>query len=211
MEMRKGNCGTVKQMMSELLSGVLCKQQSLHNEQEEWNSARDTVKDINLQQQQGNEENGNPDNNDQILCLDVGGTKIHISQSKLRRSAGGVSDSMLGVWLSGDWEWSIEKEEEDGMIFIDRDGSVFQQGGVLDFLRDGNRHVLFDEQQTPKHWWWNCLSSAERKLQVRSWLLSLHKESVYFGLSSLSTWCEEHQQLLDKKPVFTHHGTHRGP
>eukprot|EP01006_Ploeotia_vitrea_P050954 TRINITY_DN67513_c1_g1_i27.p1 TRINITY_DN67513_c1_g1~~TRINITY_DN67513_c1_g1_i27.p1 ORF type:complete len:176 (-),score=28.13 TRINITY_DN67513_c1_g1_i27:224-751(-) len=175
MEMRKGNCGTVKQMMSELLSGVLCKQQSLHNEQEEWNSARDTVKDINLQQQQGNEENGNPDNNDQILCLDVGGTKIHISQSKLRRSAGGVSDSMLGVWLSGDWEWSIEKEEEDGLIFIDRDGSVFQQGGVLDFLRDGNRHLLFDEQQTPEHWWRQCfLSSPESESRIRSWLCSLH-------------------------------------
>eukprot|EP01006_Ploeotia_vitrea_P056764 TRINITY_DN68125_c6_g4_i1.p1 TRINITY_DN68125_c6_g4~~TRINITY_DN68125_c6_g4_i1.p1 ORF type:complete len:359 (-),score=28.46 TRINITY_DN68125_c6_g4_i1:81-1157(-) len=172
---------TFKCLMSELQCGVLSTKTLLTNHQQQWNFSRELVDEINSREAED------------ILFLDVGGTEIHVSQSVLQSPH--VSDSMLGVWLSGDWEWSIDREKEDGLIFIDRDGTVFQQGGILDFLRDGSDHILFDEQLTP-HWWWRHNIPA-----VNSWLLSLCQEAVYFGLSELSAWCKERYY----RKIFTHH------
>eukprot|EP01006_Ploeotia_vitrea_P052054 TRINITY_DN67636_c8_g10_i1.p1 TRINITY_DN67636_c8_g10~~TRINITY_DN67636_c8_g10_i1.p1 ORF type:complete len:387 (-),score=22.55 TRINITY_DN67636_c8_g10_i1:148-1191(-) len=59
-----------------------------------------------------------------------------------------ASDSMLSVWLSGEWEdfWAVEEQPEDGLIFLDRDGLTFQTG-ILDWLRDGEEHVLFKSRK----------------------------------------------------------------
>eukprot|EP01006_Ploeotia_vitrea_P029501 TRINITY_DN62034_c0_g2_i1.p1 TRINITY_DN62034_c0_g2~~TRINITY_DN62034_c0_g2_i1.p1 ORF type:complete len:317 (-),score=3.49 TRINITY_DN62034_c0_g2_i1:171-1121(-) len=130
-------------------------------------------------------------NNGDILFLDVGGTEIHTSPATFRNQW--CSGSQLSTWLSGE---AIETEE-DGLILIDRDGEHFR--GVLDWLRDGPDNLLFSELPQSECLW--C--------EVQGWVRSLRRESVYFGLSTLTTWCES---LLPRfQPVFTHvYLTHSG-
>eukprot|EP01006_Ploeotia_vitrea_P050396 TRINITY_DN67456_c13_g1_i1.p1 TRINITY_DN67456_c13_g1~~TRINITY_DN67456_c13_g1_i1.p1 ORF type:complete len:422 (-),score=20.57 TRINITY_DN67456_c13_g1_i1:104-1192(-) len=135
-----------------------------------------------------------------VLELDVGGTEIHTSQTLLRSSR--ASDSMLGVWLSGEWSsyWEIERENDDGLIFIDRDGEAFRF--ILDWLRDGTDHAVFCENiedddlefQATRNW----------SPRGREWMTNVRREAVYFGLSSLEQWCDKRLCLSPDRPVFTH-------
>eukprot|EP01006_Ploeotia_vitrea_P042130 TRINITY_DN66607_c2_g3_i1.p1 TRINITY_DN66607_c2_g3~~TRINITY_DN66607_c2_g3_i1.p1 ORF type:complete len:309 (+),score=3.40 TRINITY_DN66607_c2_g3_i1:34-927(+) len=118
---------------------------------------------------------------------------------------GADSDSMLGVWLGGEWSdyWTVE-EEDDGLVFIDRDGMRF--GGVLDWLRDGTDHVLFNIQGTsPADCAFGRLirntEQPEREHCVH-WLSSLLCESHYFGLSTLQTWCSQTLDNMDTPQLF---------
>ena len=65
---------------------------------------------------------------DSKIKLDVGGKYFNTSTATLTKEA----DSMLASMFSG--RFPIKKDEE-GRVFIDRDGSVFDI--ILDYLRDG--------------------------------------------------------------------------
>eukprot|EP00751_Fragilariopsis_kerguelensis_P012798 CAMPEP_0170764660 /NCGR_PEP_ID=MMETSP0733-20121128/4142_1 /TAXON_ID=186038 /ORGANISM="Fragilariopsis kerguelensis, Strain L26-C5" /LENGTH=330 /DNA_ID=CAMNT_0011105363 /DNA_START=101 /DNA_END=1090 /DNA_ORIENTATION=+ len=64
-----------------------------------------------------------------VLCLNIGGTKISV----LRRTLTFVPGSMLASRFSGRWDDSLEKDK-DGMFFIDQDFSIFEP--MVSFLRN---------------------------------------------------------------------------
>eukprot|EP01006_Ploeotia_vitrea_P056759 TRINITY_DN68125_c6_g2_i6.p1 TRINITY_DN68125_c6_g2~~TRINITY_DN68125_c6_g2_i6.p1 ORF type:complete len:255 (-),score=5.60 TRINITY_DN68125_c6_g2_i6:61-783(-) len=165
------------------------RQQSLISERDQWDQAKRMVSDMNSVS-----EDISAAGSSLLLFLDVGGTEIHTSQSTFRNSR--ASDSMLGAWLSGEWEWEIEREEEDGLIFIDRDGAVFR--GILDWLRDGTDHLIFSDKPDLQCDFLWCGKPSE----LRTWITALLRESIYFGLSVLTTWCQQQSRVA---PVFTHH------
>jgi len=63
------------------------------------------------------------------IKLNIGGTRYETSAATLTR----YENSYFGVLLSGRFE--LERDEEDGSIFLDRNGAIF--GTVLEFLRTG--------------------------------------------------------------------------
>lgn len=74
--------------------------------------------------------------------MDVGGHLFTTSTTTLTRDA----DSMLAAMFSGR---HIIKVEDDGSVFIDRDGTHFRY--ILNYLRDGvTEGSLPEDQQTLK-------------------------------------------------------------
>eukprot|EP01006_Ploeotia_vitrea_P047653 TRINITY_DN67147_c0_g2_i1.p1 TRINITY_DN67147_c0_g2~~TRINITY_DN67147_c0_g2_i1.p1 ORF type:complete len:397 (-),score=31.04 TRINITY_DN67147_c0_g2_i1:203-1393(-) len=127
-----------------------------------------------------------------ILTLDVGGEEVHLSQLTLLKPT--AQDSMLSVWLSGEFEWNIEAEE-DGLVFIDRDGSLFH--AVLDWIRDGRSHLLYESPTS--RWWTRC----ETPDQKQRWVSAMKRESIYFGLTELQKILEEVERARGRR-VFDH-------
>eukprot|EP01006_Ploeotia_vitrea_P021142 TRINITY_DN53488_c0_g1_i1.p1 TRINITY_DN53488_c0_g1~~TRINITY_DN53488_c0_g1_i1.p1 ORF type:complete len:348 (+),score=24.12 TRINITY_DN53488_c0_g1_i1:52-1095(+) len=136
-----------------------------------WLEAKQTVDDLNAA---ANETVT-------ILRLDVGGVEIHTLQTTMQGER--AADSMLGAWLSGEWAWEIEPEE-DGLVFIDRDGPLF--GVVLDWLRQGQDHVLFKGDFIPQ---------VDEKAFTPG-ILQIQKEATYFGLWDLMIWCSTSLETL---------------
>ncbi|CAC5356869.1 unnamed protein product [Mytilus coruscus] len=97
------------------------------------------------------------------IRLDVGGTIYTTSELTLTRD----SESMLAAMFSG--RHNI-KAEEDGTIFIDRDGTHFRY--ILNYLRDGG--IATD--------------ALPRSRQV---LRELRNEAIYFQLHSLAQQIEK--------------------
>ncbi|VDI40807.1 Hypothetical predicted protein, partial [Mytilus galloprovincialis] len=97
------------------------------------------------------------------IKLDVGGTIYTTSELTLTRD----SESMLAAMFSG--RHNI-KPEEDGTIFIDRDGTHFRY--ILNYLRDGG--IATD--------------ALPRSRQV---LRELRNEAIYFQLHSLAQQIEK--------------------
>jgi len=107
------------------------------------------------------------------IKLNVGGTYYTTSISTLTKEP----DSMLGKMFSG--AYAIIKED-DGSVFIDRDGESFKY--VLEYLRDGDFYVPDDEVD----------------------LYRLKKEINYFGLDGMSQILEMEMEeeikfVFDKK------------
>lgn len=97
------------------------------------------------------------------IKLDVGGTIFTTSELTLTRD----SESMLAAMFSG--RHNI-KREDDGTIFIDRDGTHFRY--ILNYLRDGG--IATD--------------ALPRSRQV---LRELRNEAIYFQLHSLAQQIEK--------------------
>ena len=72
------------------------------------------------------------------IKLDVGGITFTTSTTTLTCD----SDSMLAAMFSGRHEL---KQEEDGTVFIDRDGTHFRY--ILNYLRDGATEGSMPESQ----------------------------------------------------------------
>eukprot|EP01006_Ploeotia_vitrea_P007578 TRINITY_DN17494_c0_g1_i1.p1 TRINITY_DN17494_c0_g1~~TRINITY_DN17494_c0_g1_i1.p1 ORF type:complete len:373 (+),score=19.79 TRINITY_DN17494_c0_g1_i1:27-1121(+) len=139
---------------------------------------------------------------DEVVSLDVGGTEIRTFREKTFSSERCL-DSMLGAWLSGQWEWQRE-EEDDGQILIDRDGQLFQQA-ILTWLRDGPTHALFNNEH-PKLTNFHPTSLLLFHHEKQDWVQSVHRESVYFGLTHLTEWCEQvlAEMVSLSQPIFDH-------
>ena len=73
-----------------------------------------------------------------IVRLSVGGVQFTTSLDTLLSQ----KDSMLAAMFSG--RHNVEKDEE-GRYFIDRDGTHFRY--ILNFLRDGNTYIPYDNPQ----------------------------------------------------------------
>eukprot|EP01006_Ploeotia_vitrea_P012999 TRINITY_DN34191_c0_g1_i1.p1 TRINITY_DN34191_c0_g1~~TRINITY_DN34191_c0_g1_i1.p1 ORF type:complete len:414 (+),score=29.39 TRINITY_DN34191_c0_g1_i1:22-1263(+) len=173
----------LKCFLTELRHTVHKRKLALQLWKEQWQHSRSEVDRINavdnttIAEEEGME----------VLCLDVGGTEIHTLKATLRGCAE-QSDSMLSVWLGGEWSsfWTVEKEAEDDLVFLDRDGELFQKGGVLDWLRDGHDHTLFRKStnnitpETSLFLWSN---------NQTDWVSQLLQEAEYYGLENLQQWC----------------------
>eukprot|EP01006_Ploeotia_vitrea_P021143 TRINITY_DN53488_c1_g1_i1.p1 TRINITY_DN53488_c1_g1~~TRINITY_DN53488_c1_g1_i1.p1 ORF type:complete len:350 (+),score=19.41 TRINITY_DN53488_c1_g1_i1:31-1080(+) len=182
--------GFFKHLLDVFNLHVFEKQQSLASCQAKWCWEKEIVDSINENHQ------------NKILLLDVGGTVIHASQRTFTQAQ--ASDSMLGVWLSGEWSWEIETEE-DGLTLIDRDGDIFQRGGILDWLREGTDHIIFKSDKEQNNWWTRTLLHSAHRLKAYEWIRTLEREATYFGLCRLASWCEDtlHRSAPDFA-VFTH-------
>ena len=98
------------------------------------------------------------------IKLDVGGHIFTTSQLTLTREA----DSMLAAMFSGRHGL---KKEEDGTIFIDRDGTHFRY--ILNYLRDGGLGT-------------DALPRSKQMLR------ELRNEAVYFQLHGLVQHIEKY-------------------
>eukprot|EP01006_Ploeotia_vitrea_P001732 TRINITY_DN105515_c0_g1_i1.p1 TRINITY_DN105515_c0_g1~~TRINITY_DN105515_c0_g1_i1.p1 ORF type:complete len:374 (-),score=26.10 TRINITY_DN105515_c0_g1_i1:12-1133(-) len=177
---------TFSKLLHQFNDDVTNQQLRLSAERTRWEKQKDLTAWIN--------QNAN-----QILYLDIGGSEIHTSQ--LVMNGPRAHDSMLGVWLSGqfsDW-WELKEEQEDGLVFVDRDGETFRTG-ILDWLRDGDEHLLFHGPGTTTqrvaagnqaaHFLW--------KTKQADWVATLHTEATYFGLAGLEEWCSNTTQFIKR-------------
>eukprot|EP01006_Ploeotia_vitrea_P042706 TRINITY_DN66656_c5_g2_i1.p1 TRINITY_DN66656_c5_g2~~TRINITY_DN66656_c5_g2_i1.p1 ORF type:complete len:359 (-),score=0.38 TRINITY_DN66656_c5_g2_i1:354-1430(-) len=157
-----------------ILQSVEQRKEFVYHHRTEWNAQKQIVSSLN---DDWSGSDSDSEFHHEILSLDVGGTLVETLQKKTMCNERS-QDSMLGVWLGGEWGWKMDREEEDGLIFIDRDGTTFQQGGILDWLREGTDHLLFK-------------SGAEFLVsRGQDWISTLYRESIYFSLTTLTTWCE---------------------
>eukprot|EP00347_Sterkiella_histriomuscorum_P015352 403357343 len=108
-----------------------------------------------------------------IVRLSVGGVHFETSIDTL------ISDqnSMLAAMFSG--RHNVQKDE-DGRYFIDRDGTHFRY--ILNYLRDGNTYIPFDNQQL---------------------LDELYKEVQFFNLENLLHRLDQERQGGGKKISYT--------
>jgi len=110
------------------------------------------------------------------IKLDVGGIKFSTTLTTLTSDA----DSMLSAMFSG--RFSLERDE-DGSIFIDRNGKYFAY--ILEFLRTGDL-----DPNIPEGEWFG-----------------LKREAEYFQVSKLvrALRSKEKTKAKDKKEKFTMH------
>eukprot|EP01006_Ploeotia_vitrea_P001104 TRINITY_DN104208_c0_g1_i1.p1 TRINITY_DN104208_c0_g1~~TRINITY_DN104208_c0_g1_i1.p1 ORF type:complete len:388 (+),score=13.85 TRINITY_DN104208_c0_g1_i1:57-1220(+) len=167
----RGSIATIRGCLEHTAKFLRDKQLSAISARERWANARDFVHE-SLNTYDIGEDSEN------ILHLDVGGTEIHTCQATFQTDR--ASDSMLEAWLSGNYPWCIE-EEEDGLTLIDRDGELFQC--LLAWLREGTDHLLFADKSAHSL---ICNMIIHDRMD---WVRSLRREATYFGLDSLLTWC----------------------
>ena len=79
---------------------------------------------------------------DQIVDLDIGGTRFRTTICTLRKVPHTVFDSILNR------DWKDVEKQADGSIFIDRDPTHFQH--ILNFLRQPDEEILLPDDKFAK-------------------------------------------------------------